>query len=470
MDNCSNGVHCQPGGSMNKIEAMFNAQFKNWNITLPPEDVAQRKRGRICKAGWAIWYLFGSDETGEYMDCYNAHRMTNDQHVRIYADGRCTSLPAILDFRIISPDPVKDARLDAEYYAENQRVAELLEAKGFGLRGDEPGGVQIIRSQHLQKPDRPILEDAPKAKGGKMRGLSEKFITELQSGLLQPVLNLVKNDSTLCLEIRENYINIYYRGGNILKITEKEDSFDAWFDRKYLDEKNTKIPKLSASLATSDDVRNWIEVVPFLKHEMDLWFGKHPKNEREFQQLMLRENNFGNTARHTDYFICDIEYTQPKTDWRFDLVAVHWPSSSSARKNKKSLGLAFIEMKYLEGALSGKAGLKKHIKDMKEFLGKQGNLSNIKEEMKIIFNQKMELGLIENQKRIESFSDSKPEYIFAFANHDPESRILKKELEGLPSCPEAELKFAVSNFMGYGLFDQNIYSLDEFLSRFKDQI
>ena len=44
----------------------------------------------------------------------------------------------------------------------------------------------------------------------------------------------------------------------------------------------------------------------FLKYEMDLWFGNHPKNERECQQLMLWENNIGNSAKSTDYFICDM--------------------------------------------------------------------------------------------------------------------------------------------------------------------
>ncbi len=41
--------------------------------------------------------------------------------------------------RLASEDPEEDARLEAEYYAENQRVARMLEAKGFGTEGDEPG-------------------------------------------------------------------------------------------------------------------------------------------------------------------------------------------------------------------------------------------------------------------------------------------------------------------------------------------
>lgn len=138
---------------MKNIESQFNDAFGHWRIRLPPDAVEQRKRGKIVRAGWAIWYLFGSDEKGEYLDYYASHRMTDDRHVRLYADGRCEDLPAIAGLRPCSGDPEEDARLEAEYCAENQRVARLLEEKGFDLRGDEPGGVQINRFLHLGKLD-----------------------------------------------------------------------------------------------------------------------------------------------------------------------------------------------------------------------------------------------------------------------------------------------------------------------------
>jgi len=299
-----------------------------------------------------------------------------------------------------------------------------------------------------------------------MRGLSKRFVDELKSGFLQPVLELVQGDPILCLEIRENYINIYYRGGNILKITESGNAFDTSFDRKYLDENVTRVPmNLPLKLWSKSDVMAWIEAIPFLKHEMDLWFGKHPKNEREFQQMMLRENNFRNSAaRGTDYFICDIEYANRKG--KFDLVAVHWPSTN--RKRNTGLCLAFIEMKYGYKALKGSAGLAKHIQDIDEFLSDDERVSNIKAEMINVFNQKLELGLIDCGKSIESLNNDGPECIIALAEHNPNSSILKKELDQLPPCTNVELRFAVSTFMGYGLYDENIYTLDDFKKRFLD--
>jgi hypothetical protein len=137
---------------MDNIAALFNADFARWRIRLPPEDIAQRRRDKIVQAGWAIWYLFGSDADGEYLDYYAAHRMTNDRHARIHSSGKHEWLPAVEEFCLVSEDPIEDARLQAEYYAENQRIMEMLEAKGFGLEGDEPGGVQIRRWEQSQEP------------------------------------------------------------------------------------------------------------------------------------------------------------------------------------------------------------------------------------------------------------------------------------------------------------------------------
>lgn len=307
------------------------------------------------------------------------------------------------------------------------------------------------------------------------RGISQQFISTLQSnnGLgLNRVLHLVKNDTTLCLEIRKGYINIYYRGGNLMKLTEDNGCFTAHFDAKYISKSSssTKVPP--AVLLTYGDVTQWIEGIPLLKHEMDRWFGKSPKNEREFQQLLARENNFKGTAKGTDYFICDIEYAS--REGRFDLIAAYWPSSRAERKKKEDIGLALIEMKYMDKALTGSSGIIKHINDMINYCNSSPNrLASLKDEMKIVFNQKQELGLIDNQNKIVSFSDRKPEYIFVLANHDPDSKILYEELRQVAAMNNNlpfDLKFAAANFMGYGLYKQNLYELNEFMKIFSKQI
>jgi hypothetical protein len=81
--------------------------------------------------------------------------MTNDGHTRLYFSGEVQSLPTLRAFRVGPSGEIDDARLEAAFNAENAQVAKLLEAKGLGLQGDEPGGVQIIQTQVLTPPSSP---------------------------------------------------------------------------------------------------------------------------------------------------------------------------------------------------------------------------------------------------------------------------------------------------------------------------
>lgn len=130
---------------LTKIVTMFNRRYAHWSIQLPPEDIALRRRGRILQAGWTIWYLFGADEQGEYLDVYASHRMTCDRHDRLRDTGAVESLPALESFYLVADDPAETQRQADAFYAENQRIAAMLEAKGFTLDGDEPGAVSINR-------------------------------------------------------------------------------------------------------------------------------------------------------------------------------------------------------------------------------------------------------------------------------------------------------------------------------------
>ena len=52
------------------------------------------------------------------------------------------------------------------------------------------------------------------------RGLHSPELKEAlnEGGLLQELLEIVKSDEDLVLGIRNNYFNIYYKGGNIAKV------------------------------------------------------------------------------------------------------------------------------------------------------------------------------------------------------------------------------------------------------------
>jgi len=132
-------------------------------------------------------------------------------------------------------------------------------------------------------------------------------------------------------------------------------------------------------------------------------------------------------------------------------------------------------MKYGDNALGGKSGIVQHIRDFQRFLSSH-DYEDIKKEMKLVFRQKRDLGLIpglkENVHPIEDFSDE-IDFIFLIVNHDPASTILKGILdENLMQREDLgfDIKFCASNFMGYGLFKQNVFSIKEFKERFEKQI
>lgn len=299
-----------------------------------------------------------------------------------------------------------------------------------------------------------------------MRGLSQEFTDDLNTGILSALHKRVLADRCICLEIREQYINIYYRGGNLLRISASADGYTAFFDTKYAKDDAGALSQglPPVDIRTGTDAEAWIAVMPTLKQVMVLYQGKHPKEEREAQQLILRDNNFGGVSRKTDYYICDIEYANPQG--RFDLVAAHWPSSSTIRKKQEGRRLVLVEAKYGDGAIADPAGIHSHISDINTFLADGTNLQSLKEEMVGLFNQKRALGLLDCGKDLVAFSDEPPMLLLLLVNHDPDSTKLRTALESLPPSPHADLYLATGCFMGYGLFDQAIVPLDEAITKF----
>jgi len=312
-----------------------------------------------------------------------------------------------------------------------------------------------------------------------MRGLSQEFLDSLKGGLLQPVLTRVKKDDTLMLAIRDGYINIYYRGGNLLKITKKPgilESYDFHFDKNYdltMGNISHNALQLPVIIINSIEVEKWISSISLLKEIMDFWFMEHPKLEREFQQLVERENNRSSISNETEYFITDIEMTDANIGARFDILAIKW--LATGRRDGKNCKASFIEMKYGDVALGGISGIVKHIEDINKFLSDKINYSKILIAMTQQFNQLNELGLINfkqctNNTKVKINPVEKPEFIFLLANHNPRSLKLKRILKSADFIkfidPDLfDLRFFVSSDAGYGMHNYNMLTYDKYLSR-----
>lgn len=291
------------------------------------------------------------------------------------------------------------------------------------------------------------------------RALSPQFFSDLKSenGFLAPLLKRVKNDDTLMLALRGSYVNIYYRGGSLLKVSAKPAGrYSATFDENY-NQAGHELPQFPFLIQADSDATALADSISALKYAMDHFFAKHPKSEREFQQLVARENNFSPVSNETEYFIVDIEVAGALTKARFDMLGVRWLRNE--RKKQDCLVPVLIEMKYGKDALGGESGLQKHLDDA-HGIG-DDSWKNLCKELEEQVNQLAELGLLQfnrssSVQRLVVDQEAKKELIFLLANYNPASTKIFGFLNALHELSDDDkrrydLLFFVASFAGYGL-------------------
>jgi len=305
-----------------------------------------------------------------------------------------------------------------------------------------------------------------------MRALSDTFMFDLQdeNGKLFPLLTHVRMDDSLMLAIRDNYINIYYRGGNIVRISEQASGYyTAFFDKNY-NKTNLVLPGLPLSINNQTDTTQWVQSFGSLKNVMDGFFTLRRKPEREFQQLIARENNNSSISNESEYFITDIEINQAELGARFDIAGVRWRANE--RKDGRKCRLALMEMKYADTALGGKSGLIKHLEDINAFFSNRESHIGLCKTIESQFNQLDELGLLhykhnKSKTGVQLDREDKPEVIFILANHNPRSTKLSAyindpAMDGFANSSHFDLRFFVASFAGYGLHADCMVPLNRF--------
>lgn len=233
-----------------------------------------------------------------------------------------------------------------------------------------------------------------------MRLIDKRFIHDLLEGELTTYLSEVKNNKTLSLEIRDGYINIYYRGGNLLRITQKKAGYEFFFDAKYCIQENDKA--LIESFSKHDSI-SYIKHFHGLIEFMDQWFETHPKLEREHQHSLLIHNPK----------IVDVEY-QVKNISRLDMLMVDGNT------------LYVVENKYGLGAVSGKAGLAKHYQDISRIIEDSETRNQLLKSVEHITHIKHALGLRDYVVKVEDIHNI--EILFVMVNYNQKSHSLQNEL------------------------------------------
>jgi hypothetical protein len=168
-----------------------------------------------------------------------------------------------------------------------------------------------------------------------MRELSDAFMDTLISGFLLPLRQRVIQDKDLDLQIRENYINIYFKGNSLLKLIEATGN-------RFRPEIH---PKFLAGLAVpdffdEDTIREFLGHIPAIKESIILLGAS--SLEVEYEQLFIRANN-NEPRNNSEYFIVDRQLTMPGRD-RIDLSAIYW--KRDGRKRGQAVPPCFMELKF----------------------------------------------------------------------------------------------------------------------------
>ncbi len=247
-----------------------------------------------------------------------------------------------------------------------------------------------------------------------MRTINDAFVNDLKTGKLKFFLEQVQqNRNELSLEIRNGYINIYYKGGNLLKIAQKRNRYSFHFDEKYCLNKGSDENYGLLKSLPSDSVEHYIRYFETMKREMDTWFEKHPKPERDFQHALLVNNAA----------VVDIEY-QVGRKMRLDMLMF------------VDGNLFIVENKY-GTAIGGRSGIKEHYDDICNILATPELYNEMLDSVCHISSVKKALGLRDYEIRRTDIAGA--EILFLFADYNGKSNSLHNAVETMTETVPAKI-------------------------------
>lgn len=235
------------------------------------------------------------------------------------------------------------------------------------------------------------------------RGISAKFAAKFEAEGYLAFYQEHKEE--LILGVRNGYVNLYLNCDRISKIDEKQQVpltgliNDNLFKPKGRRKKAGKEVRISLN----ELKRKYKEIKTQSEGKSDM--------EAIAQSNLYLHNNRNDSS---DWFCFDIEYVQSNTNRRFDILAI------TRKKSHSNYRVAVIEVKYGAKAISGKSGVRKHIKDFYEFY--KNNEMNKEEVCSVIHSLRMlgvEIPMSMHNIHPEEISDKVEFYVITINNQQP---------------------------------------------------
>ena len=271
---------------------------------------------------------------------------------------------------------------------------------------------------------------------------SNELLQKLTEGDYKEIIEFAaKRENELDVQIRDNYLNIYYKGGNLLRIDSRSFFFEEFYFHRgsqYLRKTQLKEcaekglvfaikrwnnykkerQKMFALLKKKGGFERYCEKMKLIMDEWDIdlktiGISHDEKNE----QQMISMNNRGDTA----YTVIDLEYAVSTTSNfkydgnidkrvpRFDIIAVD-----------KTGQVYVIELKTGLGAIDNESGIGPHMDCFNHTIGRDVK-GEFLDEMYNLVEQKKEFKLIAPEISLDK--SKKPEFIFAFSDKPGENKL-----------------------------------------------
>ncbi|MDE5794321.1 MAG: hypothetical protein K2I08_06345 [Muribaculaceae bacterium] len=317
------------------------------------------------------------------------------------------------------------------------------------------------------------------------RVLNEKFFKWLQTDPLNLLAIISKYDCLASHFSEGKALKVYFKGFLILTISDKiiEDNGITFkvLDSAYLkDENNDSITNIIKNGVCISNLEDYLDlVIGFLSRR------KNSRVEETLRQEIAFINNRSSNANETDYFVVDEEYKINNS--KFDLVTLKWRSDKNVRKNfntkKTPLEIVIFELKQGLNAIGGskdstseKSDLKKHYADFMTLMSDNNLLAQFKLDIIKMFVQQASLKCFFNTDKIkglkhvtklsdpwneeeiqEMAKNSSVKFGMIISDYKQESSLLKEQIEQI----SGDFIFAMSSFMGYGLYENSMLNRDQ---------
>lgn len=243
-----------------------------------------------------------------------------------------------------------------------------------------------------------------------------------------PLIEFISKNHELDVQLRDNYISVYYDGGEILKITPKSLDIDMRYFEKYAkSEKQQILERLSQNLAFKKSAKEKLLAVLIEKNDFSSYFkqakeliAEWVERHKRYERKKLHEIACSNREfyPHNNLAVIDIEFA---VDWykpynnsqgkggkrkvpKFDIIAVD---------QSGQLYAIILQDNLRTNGDRTKQSLNAYKQDFYLTIGDDTPLNDFAQEMNEVLKMKQELGLLPKSLKIDT--NALPKFAVAFS-------------------------------------------------------